>query len=313
MEAATAALAGRRSAVVRLSVIEFRWAVGNDTSVIGELRGGVRGGKPMARRCLWRDIARTNQEQQARRVGRFSHRPEFTRVGRRRKTLAALPVANGNVPALQCRTRPVGARSLADVVRCGFCRLNQYRTSSGRCRNCRKPLPAVLPFVTGLPTAPPDHKREPVPPSEYVRRNFAWMKKERRWSSAEVARRADISPATLSKIASGGMVTIAVTEKLAGAFGVPVGWMVQPPRGDRLLSMAAYGRDLMDAAAEIPPEGRLEALRSVLRLIARAAAASVHEEQADQKGSIAVSAGTRWLQWRPQARQRCQHSCSDAP
>lgn len=116
------------------------------------------------------------------------------------------------------------------TVRCSACQLFQYKTASGMCRRCRKPLPALKPPSLPLPTQPPEPESPPVPFSNQqeavknigkrlaeIRLLKNFPQDSSKWGGSFPVR------SYVSRLESGtNRPTIAVLEHLAERYGVSI-------------------------------------------------------------------------------------------
>jgi transcriptional regulator with XRE-family HTH domain len=155
-------------------------------------------------------------------------------------------------------TTPISLEgSEREVVRCSYpeCTLIQFKTVSGLCRRCHRPLEIEEPVRPG-PVAVETH---PVEPSSEAGLKVAGQVKEirraRHMSQRQLAGRMLVPRTYISKIENGKAIpTLGSLDRLATALGVDVRQLVRDTRSQRDDEVASIFADplLAEIAALLP-------------------------------------------------------------
>lgn len=132
------------------------------------------------------------------------------------------------------------------IVRCRHCNLNQYEAKNKCCRRCGTKIPGAV-----VPLPPPEmvYEVEETVISK-SRLPFTWWcvaksitayRKELGWTQGQLAERADdhLSRAYLSRIEGGKSVSIGCLERIADRMEIPIIWLMEEVKLDRLAELFA--------------------------------------------------------------------------
>ena len=137
-------------------------------------------------------------------------------------------------------TTPASPES-REVLRCERCQLVQFRTSSGHCRRCHKPLELdELP----LPAAPLQLVAQAQPQELDVARAVRTLRHARALSQRQLAARMSVPRTYISKIENAkAMPTLSSLARLANALDAPIAELLHDARSRRVQALAAVLAD----------------------------------------------------------------------
>ncbi len=136
-----------------------------------------------------------------------------------------------------------------EVLRCERCQLVQFRTSSGDCRRCHKPLEIDEP---ALPAIHLKTSQDSAPQELDVARAVRTIRHARALSQRQLAARMGVPRTYISKIENGKAVpTLSSLERLATALDAPMAELVHDARSRREQMLAAVLAD--DFLSEVLP------------------------------------------------------------
>ncbi|RRA47390.1 XRE family transcriptional regulator [Acidipila sp. EB88] len=123
-----------------------------------------------------------------------------------------------------------------EVLRCERCQLVQFRTTSGFCRRCHKPLEVEEPAVAAM--QPQLHATAPTQELDVARAVRA-LRHTRGLSQRQLAARMDVPRTYISKIENGkAMPTLSSLQRLATALEAEVGELLHDARSRRSQALA---------------------------------------------------------------------------
>lgn len=192
--------------------------------------------------------------------------------------------ANVPFPRMEANVPP------REVIRCRRCQLVQFRTASGRCRRCAKPLPARLALVPRtasaekpLPAVPrPFPVRPPSPPGPFLLRDARFEKPKigaklvrlrnaRGLSQTQLARRAGIPRSYVSRMENDHLTPgPRIVSRLAAAVGVEIVDLLsgEPECGsDGLLSKDPTCARLLSEFSRLEPREMAAVLAKARRMV----------------------------------------------
>ena len=118
-----------------------------------------------------------------------------------------------------------------EVLRCERCQLVQFRTTSGHCRRCHKPLELEEP---PLPASPLHLVAQAVPQELDVARAVRTLRHARALSQRQLAARMQVPRTYISKIENAkAMPTLSSLERLARALEAPIAELLHDARSRR--------------------------------------------------------------------------------
>jgi transcriptional regulator with XRE-family HTH domain len=157
---------------------------------------------------------------------------------------------------------PVEAR---EVLRCEYCTLVQFRTSSSLCRRCHKPLDKEEPVPPAITVCSPDTTSETSESGIHVDVAVRNARKMRHLSQRDLAARMNVPRTYISKIENAKAVpTLSSIQRLAEALEVSVCDLLSDPRSRRQDEVDSIVNDPF-LAEMVPFLGQMDAFqRSIL-------------------------------------------------
>lgn len=150
-----------------------------------------------------------------------------------------------------------------EVVRCEYCALVQFRTTTSLCRRCHKPIEMEEPPVLG-PVPVPDRQPNCAEAGLQVAAQVRDIRKSRHLSQRQLASRMQVPRTYISKIENGKAIpTLGSLERLADALEVDVSQLVRDTRSRREEEVSSILSDpfLAEIASLLP---RLDSLQKTL-------------------------------------------------
>ena len=154
------------------------------------------------------------------------------------------PLFAYGTPALALRNQSMATTLAAvesrEVLRCERCRLVQFRTASGDCRRCHKPLENDEPALPAMQLA----GAHSGPHELDVARALRTMRNARSLSQRQLALRMQVPRTYISKIENGKAVpTLSSMARLAAALDAPVAELLHDARSRRAQALRSIVSD----------------------------------------------------------------------
>ena len=121
---------------------------------------------------------------------------------------------------------------MREIVRCKRCSLNQYMTHSTYCRRCGR----LLQIAASLPTLSESifHPRSIHVDVQTFHESFCFYHEA--WKNCRTRGRVSLRSVTrtaVSKLKKASHPSIGMIERIAESMGIPIRWLLTPPRQDR--------------------------------------------------------------------------------